>query len=57
MLLNRANRVLGIVEISSGGMVGTIADPKLIFGAALKTGACSIILAHYAKFIIIPAAI
>lgn len=46
MLLNRANRVLGIVEISSGGMVGTIADPKLIFGAALKAGACSVILAH-----------
>lgn len=40
------NRVLEIVEISSGGMVGTIADPKLIFGAALKAGACSVILTH-----------
>lgn len=46
MLLNRANRVLGIVKISTGGMVGTIVDPKLIFGAALKEGACSVILAH-----------
>ena len=46
MLLNRANRVLGIVEISSGGIAGTVADPKLIFATALKAGACSIILSH-----------
>ena len=46
MLLNRANRVLGIVEISTGGVAGTVADPKLIFGAALKAGASSVILAH-----------
>ncbi|MEJ7694095.1 JAB domain-containing protein [Daejeonella sp.] len=46
MLLNRANRVLGIVEISSGGMTGTVSDPKLIFGVALKAAACSIILSH-----------
>jgi len=44
MLLNRANRVLGIAEISSGGMSGTIADPKLIFAIALKAGASAIIL-------------
>lgn len=49
MLLNRANRVLGIVEISSGGMTGTVSDPKLIFGVALKAAACSIILSHYVK--------
>ncbi len=46
MLLNRANRVLGIVEISSGGIAGTVADPKLIFAVALKAGASSIILSH-----------
>lgn len=46
MLLNRANRVLGIVEISTGGVSGTVADPKVIFGAALKAAAVSIILAH-----------
>ncbi len=46
MLLSRANRVLGIVEISSGGMAGTVADPKLIFAVALKSGAFSIIIAH-----------
>lgn len=46
LLLNRANRVLGIVDISTGGISGTVADPKLIFGAALKAAASSIVLAH-----------
>ena len=46
LLLNRANRVIGIYEVSSGGMSGTVADPKLIFAIALKTGASSIILSH-----------
>ncbi|MDA9554641.1 JAB domain-containing protein [Pelobium sp.] len=46
MLLNRANRVIGIYEVSNGGMSGTIADPKLIFSTALKTCASSIILSH-----------
>lgn len=46
LLLNRANRVLGIVDISSGGVSGTVADPKLIFVAALKGNACSIIISH-----------
>lgn len=46
MLLNRANKVIGIYEVSSGGMSGTVADPKLIFSAALKSCATSIILSH-----------
>ena len=46
MLLNRANKVLGIYEVSTGGMTGTVADPKLIFAAALKASACSILLVH-----------
>ncbi len=46
LLLNRANRVIGIYEVSSGGMSGTVADPKLIFAIALKAGASSIILCH-----------
>lgn len=46
VLLNRANRVLGISNISVGGMSGTIADPKKIFQSALKGNAASIILAH-----------
>ena len=46
LLLNRGNRILGIYEVSSGGMAGTVADPKLIFGAALKSAASSVILSH-----------
>jgi len=46
LLLNRRNRVLGIVNISQGGMAGTIADPKVIFAVALKACASGIILSH-----------
>ncbi|WP_276348935.1 JAB domain-containing protein [Daejeonella sp. JGW-45] len=46
LLLTRANRVIGIYEVSSGGMAGTVADPKLIFSTALKACASAIILSH-----------
>jgi DNA repair protein RadC len=46
MLLNRSNKVIGISEISTGGVTGTVADPKLIFATALKANACQLILAH-----------
>jgi len=46
LLLNRRNRVLGVVNISQGGLSGTVADPKVIFAAALKSCASGIILAH-----------
>lgn len=46
LLLNRGNRVLGLLEVSLGGVAGTVADPKVIFAAALKASASSIILAH-----------
>ena len=46
LLLSQANKVLGISEVSSGGMTGTVADPKIIFTTALKAAACNIILAH-----------
>ena len=46
MLLNRSNRVLGISNISTGGISGTVTDQKIIFAIALKSGASSIILAH-----------
>ena len=46
LLLNRANRVIGIVPISVGGTAGTIADPKVIYVSALKANAAGIILAH-----------
>lgn len=46
LLLNRANRVLGCVVISSGGTAGTVVDVKLVFAAAIKANASSIILSH-----------
>jgi DNA repair protein RadC len=45
LLLNRANKVIGIYEVSSGTSTGTVADPKTIFVAALKGNACAVIFA------------
>jgi len=46
LLLNRANRVLGIYHVSKGSACGTVVDAKIVFTAALKANATSIILAH-----------
>jgi len=46
ILLNRANRVLGIINASSGGTCGTVVDLKVIFAAAMKASASGLILAH-----------
>ena len=46
LLLTKTHHVLGLVHISTGGVSGTVADPKLIFGPAIKTNASGIILCH-----------
>jgi DNA repair protein RadC len=46
LLMNRSNSVLGILEVSKGGLSGTITDVRLIFQAAIKTCASGIIVAH-----------
>lgn len=46
LLLNRANIVLGIYELSKGGTTGCIVDIKMILSVALKCNAQSIILIH-----------
>lgn len=46
LLMNRANRVLGIVHLSKGGTSATVVDAKLIFVSAIKANASAIILAH-----------
>ena len=46
IFLNRANKVLGIFEVSSGGVSGTFVDAKLVFVAALKANASGIIISH-----------
>ena len=46
ILLNRANKILHLSQISKGGVSSTVVDPKLIFSAALEWKASSIILVH-----------
>lgn len=46
LLLNRANRVIGCFEVSTGGMCSTVVDPRVLFAAAIKGCASSIVLAH-----------
>ena len=44
--LNRANNTIGWFKVSSGGLVGTVIDNRLILATALKCGASSIIISH-----------
>lgn len=46
MLLNNANRVKGIYEVSSGGITGTLVDLRIIFAVILKSLTTAVILAH-----------
>lgn len=46
MLLNNKNAVLGIAEVSRGGISSTVIDPRIIFQFALKAHASGLILAH-----------
>ncbi|MBK7173043.1 MAG: DNA repair protein RadC [Bacteroidales bacterium] len=46
ILLNRANRVIRTVSISTGGITGTVVDPKKVFKFALEFNATSMILGH-----------
>jgi len=46
IMMNRANKVIGVNKISTGSVSGTVADPKKMFQTALKANATSIILCH-----------
>jgi DNA repair protein RadC len=46
LILNRANGVMKAQQISSGGVSGTVADPKVIFKYAFELLGSSIILVH-----------
>jgi DNA repair protein RadC len=46
ILLNRANEEIRTVQISSGGLSGTVADGKMIFKAAIENSAHGMILVH-----------
>lgn len=44
--LSQANKVMGFFKISSGGITGTVADPRVIFQFALLSNATGLILSH-----------
>nr|WP_294931329.1 JAB domain-containing protein [uncultured Flavobacterium sp.] len=46
LFLNQSFKVLGLYEMSSGGITGTIVDLRMIFSAALKANATNIVIAH-----------
>jgi DNA repair protein RadC len=46
LLLNKANRVLGIYKVSTGGITATTVDLRLLFTAALKAKATALIMLH-----------
>lgn len=46
LLLDRSNRVIKTLQISQGGIAGTVVDPKMIFGKALAFQASGIVLSH-----------
>ncbi len=46
LMTDRANRVIGLENVSKGGVTGTVADPKMIFRPAVQQLACGIILCH-----------
>lgn len=46
LLLDRSQRVKGVYEVSSGGITGTIADPRLILAAAIKSLSVALVLSH-----------
>jgi len=46
LLLNRANKLIGIKCVSKGGVSGTVVDPKIVFQTALVCNASYVILLH-----------
>lgn len=46
LFLNQSSKVLGIYEVSSGGISGTVVDFRLILASALKANAVSLIMIH-----------
>ena len=46
IMLNRANRVLGVAHLTKGGLNGSIIDTRVILQYAIKANASAVILAH-----------
>ena len=46
ILLNNANKVKGIYEVSTGGITGTMVDLRIVFAVILKSLTTAVILVH-----------
>ena len=46
MLLNNANKVKGVCEVSKGGITGTLVDVRILFAILLKSLTTAVILVH-----------
>lgn len=46
VLMNRRNEIIREIDISKGGVAGTVADPKIIFKHALENTASALIVVH-----------
>tara|TARA_R110002096_G_scaffold99387_1_gene220187 strand:- start:782 stop:1231 length:450 start_codon:yes stop_codon:yes gene_type:complete len=46
LLLNNANKVKGVYELSKGGITGTLVDIRILFAVVLKSVSVGIILSH-----------
>ncbi|AJA68931.1 RadC-like protein [Myroides sp. A21] len=46
LMLSNNNKVLGVLEVSSGGITGTIVDLRIIFSALLKANATAFLIVH-----------
>ena len=44
--LSRSNKVIGFYKVSSGGVTGTVVDPKVVFQFALLCNASRLIVSH-----------
>ncbi|WP_416448346.1 JAB domain-containing protein [Leeuwenhoekiella sp. A2] len=46
MLLNNANKVKGIYEVSNGGLTATLVDIRILYAVVLKSLTTAVILLH-----------
>ena len=46
LLLNNANKIKGVYQLSTGSLTGTIVDMRILFAVIIKTLSVGVILAH-----------
>jgi len=46
LMLNTAGYVIGEVDLTAGGLAGTVVEPRLVFRRAMLENAAAVIVAH-----------